>query len=118
MRVALAADGDVVSPHFGRCEKFVFFEVEGGQVRLLGEEPNPGHAPGVLPRMMKEHGVEVVLCGGMGPRAIAFFEQFGIRVYTGITGGVREAVEALASGSLESGPSSCEHDGSGPCPHY
>ncbi|RKY15034.1 MAG: dinitrogenase iron-molybdenum cofactor [Planctomycetota bacterium] len=118
MKVAVAADGDVVSSHFGRCEKFRFYEVEGGEARFVGEEVPPPHAPGLLPSLMKERGVDVVICGGMGPRAVAFFEQLGIRVYTGVSGNVQEAVEALAKGTLTTGDSTCDHNGFGPCPRH
>ncbi len=41
-----------------------------------------------------------MLCSGLGPRAIGMFEQFGIEVYVGASGTVREAVRDFQAGML------------------
>ena len=51
--------------------------------------------------MLRKRGVEVVLAYGMGPRAIQFFESYGIRVVTGAKGEVGEVVEKFVKGELE-----------------
>lgn len=47
-----------------------------------------------------------MLSGGMGGRAIQFFNQFGIETATGASGTVKQAVEAFLAGNLQ-GASSC-----------
>ena len=42
----------------------------------------------------------VMLSGGMGGRAIQFFDQFGIQAATGATGTVRSALESYLGGEL------------------
>jgi predicted Fe-Mo cluster-binding NifX family protein len=42
-----------------------------------------------------------MLSGGMGGRAIALFEEYGIRPATGATGTVREALTAYLEGDLD-----------------
>jgi hypothetical protein len=42
-----------------------------------------------------------MLAGGMGRRAIAFFQQYGIETATGATGTVRRALEQYLGGTLQ-----------------
>ncbi|HHE48097.1 MAG TPA: dinitrogenase iron-molybdenum cofactor biosynthesis protein, partial [Candidatus Acetothermia bacterium] len=48
----------------------------------------------------------LVICSGLGRRAIDLLSQNGIEVVTGATGTVREAIEAWQSGRL-SGAEAC-----------
>lgn len=109
MRVAVACDGDQISPHFGRCERFLIADVKEEQVQVRDWMDNPGHEPGLLPRLMAQHGVECVIAGGAGPRALGLFADAGIGFIPGISGDPAEALAALASGALQPGESSCEH---------
>lgn len=109
MKAAISADASEVSPHFGRCAHYEIVEIDDG--RIVGRETlaNPGHAPGALPRLLKEHGVSVVVAGGMGPRAQQIFEQFGIQTITGVSGSIDRVAEALAAGTLKGGEDLCDH---------
>ena len=42
-----------------------------------------------------------MLAGGMGRRAISFFQQFGIQAATGATGSVRHSLEQYLGGALQ-----------------
>ena len=53
-----------------------------------------------------QQGVKVMIAGGMGGRAIQFFQQFGIEPITGATGTVSEALDLYLSGRLK-GFSTC-----------
>ncbi len=46
MKIAIAADGNRVSGHFGHCEGFMIYEIENGEILNHKFEPNPGHRPG------------------------------------------------------------------------
>lgn len=109
MKIAIACDGTDVSPHFGRCEKYLMAEVNGMDIKLLDWLANPGHEPGALPRLMQEVGVNVVLAGGAGPRAQQLLSASGIDLITGVTGDSLQALQAFAQGTLEPGDSACEH---------
>jgi predicted Fe-Mo cluster-binding NifX family protein len=108
MRIAVPADSkdgldSPVSPHFGRCPYFVIVDVEGAEVKEVQAVDNPyygGHAPGQVPAFIKSQGVEVMLSGGMGGRALAFFEQQGIEAVSGASGTVRQALELYLGGGL------------------
>jgi len=109
MRYAIASDGTQVAPHFGRCEQYELVDIEDGAVKHTETMGNPGHAPGLLPRLLAEREVGVLIAGGAGPRAIGMLGQFGIVTCLGVSGPVGEAVAALTADTLEPGESACEH---------
>ena len=108
MRIAISADDrngldSVVSPHFGRCPHYIFVDVEGREVKAVNAVDNPyygQHSPGVVPSFIHSQGVNVMLTGGMGRRAIAFFEQLGVEAVSGASGTVRRALELYLGGQL------------------
>ncbi len=108
MRIAISADDNngldsVVSPHFGRCPHYILADVEGQEVQAVRAVDNPyytQHAPGQVPGFIQSQGVNVMLTGGMGRRAIMFFDQYGIEAVTGASGTVRHALESYLGGQL------------------
>ncbi len=108
MRVAVSADDargldSVVSPHFGRCPYYILVDVEGQEVKDVRAVASPFHGqhqPGQVPTFIRDQGADVMLTGGMGGRAVAFFEQFGIEPVTGAAGTVRHALEQYLGGRL------------------
>jgi predicted Fe-Mo cluster-binding NifX family protein len=109
MRIAVSADSkngldSVVSPHFGRCPYFVLVDLEDHDVTGVQEVDNPyygHHQPGQVPALINSLGANVMLTGGMGGRAIMFFQQFGIEGVTGAYGTVRQSVERYLGGQLK-----------------
>jgi predicted Fe-Mo cluster-binding NifX family protein len=91
-----------VAQHFGRARYFAFVDVDGGSVRgvTVKENPHQEHGPGDLPKFVREHGARVVIAYGMGPRAVEFFNSYGIEVVTGASGRVVDVVKAYVNGSL------------------
>jgi predicted Fe-Mo cluster-binding NifX family protein len=114
MRIAVSADENrgldsAVSPHFGRCPYFVLVDVEGQQVQAAETVPNPyygNHQSGQVPAFIHSQGAEVMLTGGMGGRAVQFFQQYGIQAVTGADGTARHSVQRFLDGTLQ---------GSAPC---
>jgi predicted Fe-Mo cluster-binding NifX family protein len=108
MRVAISADSregldSVVSPHFGRCPYFVLVDLDGQSVTAVDAMDNPfyaQHQPGQVPGFIHQQGANVMLTGGMGGRAISFFEQYGIEAVTGASGTVRHALNVFLGGGL------------------
>ncbi|MDI6892308.1 MAG: NifB/NifX family molybdenum-iron cluster-binding protein [Actinomycetota bacterium] len=109
LKIAIAVQGSEVSPHFGRCERYLIIEIEGGEVKRQRVIPNPGHRPGFLPGYLAEMGVEAIIAGGMGPRAKDLFAKQGIEVITGVTGELDEALNRFLAGNLEVGQNTCHH---------
>ncbi len=129
MRIAISADNNngldsVVSPHFGRCSYFVLVDLEGPEIAAVDAVENPyygNHRPGQVPAFINSQRVNVMLTGGMGRRAIMFFEELGIRPLTGAAGTVRQSLERYLAGALgeaapcrESVQHAHEHDHAAP----
>jgi len=114
MRIAVSAETNqglesLVAHHFGRCPFFALVEVENEKIQSVSLIENPffaAHEPGQVPGFIKEQNADVMLSGGMGGRAIQFFNQFGIEPATGATGTVENAVNCFLEGKIE-GASSC-----------
>lgn len=109
MKIAISCDGAEVSAHFGRCEKYIIFEVENGELKSKDELANPGHKPFFLPKFLKEKGVQKIICQGIGSRAIGLFEQLGIEVIAGVSGSIDEVIGKYLKGNLEAAGSTCGH---------
>jgi predicted Fe-Mo cluster-binding NifX family protein len=108
VRIAISADDwngldSVVSPHFGRCPHYILVDVDDHEVKAVNAVDNPHygqHAPGVVPGFIHSQGVDVMLTGGMGSRAIASFEQLGVEAVSGASGTVRRTLELYLGGQL------------------
>ena len=109
LKVAIARDGNNVSAHFGHCQEYTIFTVEGSQIVMRQDLANPGHEPGRLPALLAEHKVTHVLAGGMGPRAVDLFCANHIDVLLGISGPVDDVIQAFLEGKISPGQSSCHH---------
>ena len=107
MRVAISTDGDSVSAHFGRCPSYTIVDIEDGKVIKKEVVDNPGHMTGAIPQFLHEKGVECIIAGGMGARAIGFFDEFGIKPIVGVQGRIDEIIEKLIKGELRGGESLC-----------
>ena len=108
MRIAISTDGNFVSAHFGRCPSFTLIDIEEGNVIRKDVIANPGHQPGAIPQFLHQKGAEYIICGGMGQRAVGFFDEFGIQTIIGIEGKIDEVIEKLIKGELKGGESLCK----------
>ena len=114
MRIAVTAQTDEglaapVAQHFGHAPYFVVLDVDAAEVSGVQCLANPfleGHQPGQIPQFISDQHAEVMLSGGMGGRAIQFFNQFGIDAASGAAGTVAEAVADYLDGRL-SGAAPC-----------
>lgn len=101
-----------MSMHFGRCSHYTIVEVDNGEVKNTEVVENPyftNHVPGVVPKFIHEQNVNVMIAGGMGPKAINMFTDFGIEVATGVGGKVENVLKAYIEGRVQ-GTAPCKHD--------
>ena len=86
MKIVIPTDSkkgieDNVAEHFGRCETYTFVDEEGKLIEVIDNTSQHMGGKGLPPELMKEHGADVLLCRGLGPRAIELCNGFGIDVY-------------------------------------
>ncbi|MBW1824354.1 MAG: NifB/NifX family molybdenum-iron cluster-binding protein [Deltaproteobacteria bacterium] len=116
-KIALACEDNQgldgqISQHFGRCPYYLLVEVEGSEIKKTDAVDNPyydDHIPGMVPKFINEQGANVMVAGGMGPRAIDMFSNFGIEVVTGAVGNTGNVLQAYLKGEI-SGVEPCKHD--------
>ena len=97
---------DVVIEIFGRAPCFTIVEVDGGEIKNVEVVKNEnamasGGAGIAAAQLMIDKGVSSVLTGNLGPNAYNVLSSAGINVYRAAGMTVREAVEKLLSGGLE-----------------
>lgn len=69
-----------------------------------------GKGHGALATFLKENGVDVVICGGIGGGAQNALSEAGIKWYGGVKGDCNQAVISLLVGKLDYNPDAkCDH---------
>lgn len=111
MKIAIPLAGGCLADHFGHCEQFALIDANPDTKAILQitRVTPPPHEPGLLPRWLHEQGVQVIIAGGMGQRALSLFAENGITVRSGLPGRTaEESAKAFLEGGLSSGPAACE----------
>ena len=104
--IAFAAEDDrglegMLAGHFGRCPYYVFVRVRGREVGDVEVRENPffqGHEPGVVPQFVASEGANVIIAGGMGQRAVEWFQRLGVQPVTVVGGKIRDVLGEYLSG--------------------
>ncbi|MCY6960035.1 NifB/NifX family molybdenum-iron cluster-binding protein [Clostridium brassicae] len=116
MKIAVASEGKYVSGHFGHCEGFTIYDLEGEKITNKDFKQNPGHRPGFLPVFLKDLDVNIIIAGGMGETAQQLFNEKEIDVIVGAQGVCDDVIESYIRGELKSTGSVCrEHEHEGHC---
>ena len=112
MIIAIPTTNGQLDPHFGHCAQFTLFDTaeDGTGIEQERAIDAPPHQPGLLPGWLAERGVNVIIAGGMGQRAIELFRQNEIEVFIGVKPApVREVADAFLRGELEAEGNLCDH---------
>jgi predicted Fe-Mo cluster-binding NifX family protein len=113
MKIAIPLTAGRLAEHFGHCEQFALIEADSASKQILNQSlvTPPPHEPGLLPRWLQQQGVQAVIAGGMGRRALDLFAQNGIAVHAGAPGDTPDNVaQAFLDGALGGGTPTCGHD--------
>lgn len=92
---------EIVSEHFGRAPTYTIVDSETDSVDIIDNRSEHMGGTGKPPEPLARAGVEVMLCSGLGPRAISMFESYGIEVYVGAAGTVSDALKSWKNGALQ-----------------
>lgn len=102
-----------MSPHFGQAGLFAVIDDTNDELTFV--ENNGTHHGGTLmpPEILHNAGVNVMLCGGLGVKAVRMFQKFKIKVYSNASGSVQDVFAAFKAGQLmeASENSACQEHG-------
>jgi predicted Fe-Mo cluster-binding NifX family protein len=109
-KVAIPISNGTLSTHFGHTEQYVIYTISEGKVTGTEYAIPPPHEYGSHPRFLREIGSNVVIASGMGHKAIALFNDFGIKAIIGIETLTPDIIiERYIQGRLQSGNNRCDH---------
>ena len=106
MKIAISSSGQAldsnVDSRFGRAEYFIIVETETMEFEVLNNDNNAGSGGAGIgtAKLLVDANVHAVLTGNCGPNAQKTLNAAGIKLYTGVSGTVSEAIESFKSGKL------------------
>jgi predicted Fe-Mo cluster-binding NifX family protein len=108
MKVVVTTQGlelnSLVDPRFGRARFFIVADTDTGQFSVADNAQNLNAAQGAgvqAGRNVVELGVEAVITGHVGPKALVTLQAGGVKVYTGAAGTVADAIDQFKAGRLK-----------------
>ena len=107
MRICVSASsGDLdaaVDSRFGRCPYFIIVDSETMEFdAIANDSTNAAHGAGIqAAQKVANMGVEVIITGNVGPNAFNVLSATGIKIVTGASGIIKEAIEKYKSGQLK-----------------
>lgn len=93
-----------ISMHFGRSPYFTIIKFEKEEIKdiytkeVLGKHSGGTKTPAEI---ALNSGLDVLICGNLGPKAVAMLQNSGIEVFSGASGKTKEAFNEWKSGTLQ-----------------
>ena len=88
---------------------FKVYDVEDNKIVSSEVIGSNGTGHGALAGLLANHGIDVLICGGIGGGAQAALSEAGVELVAGASGDVDQAVESYLKGELESTGANCDH---------
>ena len=108
MKVAITLTGGgldtAIDPRFGRCAYIAFVDTDAPDVAQIISNPsrNAGGGAGVqTAQTVINGGAKAVLTGAVGPNSLATLNAGAVKIYTGISGTGKDAIEKFKRGELQ-----------------
>ena len=100
MRIAIPIFRSRVSPVFDFSTRAVIIDMENGEVISREEIALAGLSPRARGDILKDKGINTLICAGLSMPLHHFLTRSGLRVIPGIVGQVDEVIEAYRIGRL------------------
>jgi predicted Fe-Mo cluster-binding NifX family protein len=84
---------EAVCQHFGRAPTFTMVDSDSGELKVLPNVSEHMGGVGLPTETIFAEGVQVMVVGGLGPKAVLAFNQAGVDVFVGAFGTVKDAVD-------------------------
>jgi predicted Fe-Mo cluster-binding NifX family protein len=106
MKICIPSNGpeglkSTIGQHFGKVAYYTIVDSETGDVEVVPNTSEHTGGMGLPPDQLSKVGVDIMLCGGLGRKAVQLFESHGIEVYVGAGGSVGDTFDAWKSGKLD-----------------
>ncbi len=110
MKIAVTYENGMVFQHFGHTQHFKIYEIADGNVVSFNILDTNGSGHGALAGLLKDNGIDVLICGGIGGGAQNALNEAGIKFFGGVQGSADGAVVAYMTGKLNYDPDAkCDH---------
>ncbi len=90
-----------IGEHFGRVPTYTIINTDTNEVNVIDNTSEHMGGRGYPPEIIAKTGAEVMICRGLGRRAVEMFEELGIMVYVGASGTVEDAIQMWYSNKLQ-----------------
>lgn len=107
MKLAVTAQesrlDSLLDPRFGRAKFFIVVDTGAGSFSAVDNSVNLNAAQGAgiqAGKRVVELGVDGLITGHVGPKAFATLAAGRVKIYTGATGTVADAIEQFRAGKL------------------
>jgi len=119
MKIGITSTGENldanVDQRFGRCKYFLIVDAESMEFEVLSNENAmaSGGAGIQAAQTIANKGVGAVVTGNIGPNAFQTLSAAGMKIFTGVSGTIKESVEKYKKGELKEteAPSVGSHSG-------
>lgn len=107
MKIGITSTGENlesnVDPRFGRGRYFLIVDTESLKYETISNESMiaSGGAGIQAAQTIAKKNIQAVITGNIGPNAFKTLSAAGIKVYTGVNGTVKQAVEQYKKGELK-----------------
>ncbi|HOX55031.1 MAG: NifB/NifX family molybdenum-iron cluster-binding protein [Candidatus Omnitrophica bacterium] len=117
MRICVPTETDEglkakINAHFGSAAFFTIYDSDKESLEVISNS-NQHHMHGMCQPMsaLDNKKIDIVICGGMGARAVMKLNDSGIKAYKAIAGTVADVIKRCKAGSLEeiTAESACDH---------
>jgi predicted Fe-Mo cluster-binding NifX family protein len=98
MKICVPTMGDggmeeAICQHFGRAPTFTMVDLDSGKIAVLPNVSEHMGGKGLPTETIFAEGVQVMIVGGLGPKAVSAFSQAGVDVFVGAAGTVKDAID-------------------------
>jgi len=107
MKVAVSSGGTTlesnVDPRFGRCANYIIYDTESDDYKHVENKSSQasGGAGIQAAQMISDMDVGSVITGNIGPNAFRVLSAASIKIYSGATGSVKDAIEKFKKGEYK-----------------
>jgi len=121
MKIAITSSGTTlqsgVDPRFGRCPYYIIYDTENDSFEAIENKSSlAGGGAGIqAAQNISDMKAEAVITGNVGPNAFRVLSAASVKIYSGATGSIKDAIEKFKNGEYEetTGPDVGSHFGMG-----